>query len=368
MPDDFSIKSGSTEPALVVGLLDNGEPLNLTGATVRIRMRSVLGGPLVVDSPAAVLAPATDGVVSYQWTAGDTDEVGDYEVEFEVTFSGGAEQVFPNDGYVNVSIEPSLTSTNIPIPDLPENCWPVDTSCCTDFDNYSATVQARAVALAAQTMRMLTGYSVGGCPVKLRPCTRSCVSESVGWYYNGGSFYPHIDHLGRWVNGCGCSYNCSCTALSVLDLGGSVSSVTEVRQDGAVLASSKYRLDGSRLVRLDGEVWPACQDMAKADTEVGTLSVSVVRGAAVDGLGSWAAGLLACEYAKACTGGKCRLPSGVTSVTRQGISMELNTGVFPSGLTGIREVDVYIRRVNPYALQRQSAVWSPDYNSPTVVP
>lgn len=252
-------------------------------------------------------------------------------------------------------------------PALPETCWPVNTDLCEGFAEYDSDVRDMAVALAGQTMRMLTGYSVGACPVVLRPCTQTCVSGSAGWYANGGTFYPHIDRLGRWVNACGCTYNCSCKMLSVVRLGGIVGEITEVKVDGEVLPTTAYRLDnGHRLVRTDGGVWPVCQDMALDDTEEGTFSVSVVRGAAVDGLGAYAAGVLACEFAKALTGCDCALPSNVTSITRQGITMELNTGAFPEGFTGIREVDVIIARYNPHALKRPSAVFSFDVNTPVV--
>lgn len=355
---DFTIKSGSTAPALVVTLLDGPDPLNLTGATVRMRMRKVSGGPLVVDSPATVLGDPLLGVVSYQWVAADTDEVGDFEVEWEVTFAGGAEQVFPTEGYTTVTVEPSLTADTPVLPALPTLCWPVDTSCCSDFDSYSPDIRARAESLAASTMRMLTGYSVGGCPVLLRPCSISCVGASGGWYEQGGTFRPYIDTLGRWVNGCGCTYSsCSCSNLSTVYLGGFVSEVTEVKIDGVVLAPSAYRLyGGDRLVRTDGEAWPACQNMAEDDSATGTFSVAARYGAAVDGLGAYAAGILACEFAKACSGGKCRLPSGTTSVTRQGITMEITSDAFPDGLTGIREVDLVIQRYNPHRLKQPSAV------------
>lgn len=254
------------------------------------------------------------------------------------------------------------------IPDLPDVCWPVNTDHCEDFENHPQDVQDLAVALAGETLRMLTGYSVGGCPVLLRPCSIGCVDGSANWYYSGGSFYPHIDVLGRWVNACGCQHNtCACTALPTVHLSGGIGAVTEVKVDGVVLNPISYRLDnGAALVRLDGEAWPVCQDMALADTEVGTFSVSVVRGAAVDGLGAYAAGVLACEFAKALTGCKCRLPSTATAVTRQGISYEIPPGAFPDGKTGIREVDAYVQRYNPHGLTRPSAVYSPDITSPVV--
>lgn len=363
---DFSIKSGSTAPALTVTLYDGASPLNLTGATVRMRMRRVSGGTLAIDAAASVL-DAENGIVSYQWVPADTDEAGDFEVEWEVTFSGGAEQVFPTEGYTLVTVEPSLTSVVEAIPDLPDHCWPVDTSCCSSFDEYSPDVQARAKALAGMTMRMLTGYNVGGCPVTLRPCSISCVSRSGGWYEQGGTFRPYINAYGQWVNGCGCTHGgCGCTALPSVYLG-SVSRVVEVKVDGVVVPPANYAVHGDTLVRTDGEPWPVCQDMAAADTEVGTFSVSIVRGAAVDGLGAYAAGRLACEFAKACTGKKCALPSNVTSVTRQGITYDMTTESFPNGLTGIREVDLVIQRYNPNKMKAPPVVWSPDLPGSVVI-
>lgn len=251
--------------------------------------------------------------------------------------------------------------------DYPTLCWPVDHGCCDNWNDYPPEVQNRADALAAQTMRMLTGYSVGGCPVTLRPCSISCASQAAGWDWVGSTFTPHINGLGQWVNACGCSGGCGCVALSTVRLGG-YGTVTEVKVDGAVLPPTSYRVqNGSDLVRLDGGDWPACQDMALDDTQVGTFSVKIQRGAAVDGLGSYAAGVLACEYAKSCSGQKCRLPANATNVVRQGIAIDLTPGAFPSGLTGIREVDLVIQRYNPHGLKMPSMIWSPDVPSGVIV-
>jgi hypothetical protein len=42
---------------------------------------------------------AVNGVVKYDWVAGDTETAGDFECEFEVTEADGALRTFPNDGY-----------------------------------------------------------------------------------------------------------------------------------------------------------------------------------------------------------------------------------------------------------------------------
>ena len=91
-----------------------------------------------------------------------------------------------------------------------------------------------------------------------------------------------------------------------------------------------------------------------------TLGVTYVPGLVPGAGGQWAAGVLACEFAKACTGAKCRLPSSVTSVARNGVAMEFDNGLFSNGLTGIREVDAYLLSINPHGLRTPSLVWSPD--------
>ena len=40
--------------------------------------------------------------------------------------------------------------------------------------------------------------------------------------------------------------------------------------------------------------------------------------------------------------------------------MEIPSGLFDQGLTGIREVDAWIRIWNPYMAKSASQVWSPD--------
>jgi hypothetical protein len=244
---------------------------------------------------------------------------------------------------------------------LPDYCWPVDEGCCDAFADYDPSVQERAKALATQTLRALTAYRVGGCPITVRPCKRGCVGASSSWLYSGGTFFPTL-WAGVWTNSCGCANpDCSCGPLEELVLPAPVGRVDSVLVDGVTLPATSYRVDnGDRLVRLDGGLWPACQDMDKAPTEVGTMAVTYLNSYPVDGLGAYAAGVLACEYAKACSGKKCSLPAGVTDITRRGISMTITTGAFPGGVTGIREVDSYLMRWNPNHLTMAPRVWSPD--------
>jgi hypothetical protein len=47
--------------------------------------------------------------------------------------------------------------------------------------------------------------------------------------------------------------------------------------------------------------------------------------------------------------------------------MEIATGAFPGGFTGIREVDAFIAIWNPNAVREQTRVWSPDIRPPRVI-
>lgn len=373
----FQIKQGATGPTLRVTLYGSVDPItkakiavNLTGATITMRMKSKEGGPLVISNGAvAIVGDPLDGTIEYDWQAGDTDTVGEYDVEWVVTYAGGDVQVFPIDGYTEVEIEAALGADTGPaIPALPDYCWPINEAACDELDTYSASVRARAFALAGMTLRMLTVGQVGGCPITVRPCSVACATSYGS--YTGGVFTPHINIAGAWVNGCGCASSCNHLGALQITMPGIVGRVDEIKIDGVVIPPTSYRIDNGRdIVRTDGEPWPVVQDMALADTEPGTFSITYLPARPVDGLGAWAAGILACEYAKAITNDKkCRLPSGVRDITRQGVSMTITTGLFPDGLTGINEVDIYVRSINPYALKTPPAVWSPDRRSPRRTP
>lgn len=60
--------------------------------------------------------------------------------------------------------------------------------------------------------------------------------------------------------------------------------------------------------------------------------------------------------------GSCRLPANATSVTREGISMELapNEGYLASGRTGLPGVDAWIAGVNPRQVPRRSGIYDPE--------
>lgn len=80
----FRIFKDTLSPSLAWQLTEGGSPLDLTGCTVKLRMRASGSATLKVDANAAVLAPASDGNVRYDWQAADTDTPGDYLAWFHV--------------------------------------------------------------------------------------------------------------------------------------------------------------------------------------------------------------------------------------------------------------------------------------------
>lgn len=246
------------------------------------------------------------------------------------------------------------------IPDYDGCPWPVDPACLGESweADFEEPVKTRAVSLAGNTLRRLTAYRVGGCPETIRPCNQSCLrSTGYSWYGYDQSWHP-INWGGRWFNVCGCDFGCRHTRITLPAPNGGVS---EVKVDGDVLVEgTDYWVDGLDVIRMGGEAWPLMQDLDLPDTEAGTFSITYANSFPVDGNGAYACGLLARQYALACTGdGKCKLPSTVTQVVRSGISYSLPAGAFPNGETGIREVDAYIAMWNPAHRQQGTRVWAP---------
>ena len=106
MSSTFKIKRNDTSPAISQQLLDSdGNAVDITGATIKFLMAR--RGPLKVNGTATIVTAAT-GMVKYQWVAADTDTVGLYQIEWEVTYSGGGVETFPNEGYNYVHVETDL--------------------------------------------------------------------------------------------------------------------------------------------------------------------------------------------------------------------------------------------------------------------
>jgi hypothetical protein len=67
-----------------------------------------LDGTVKVDA-AMTITSTSGGVVQYDWQTGDTDTVGSYSVEFEVTYSDSTIETFPNNQNLTISVVRELS-------------------------------------------------------------------------------------------------------------------------------------------------------------------------------------------------------------------------------------------------------------------
>lgn len=260
--------------------------------------------------------------------------------------------------------DPSILPVEPDAPVDPDDLTPEEEAAAALYALESEQVEI-ALSLGWTTLQSLSAFQISICPVTIRPCKKSC---AYGSYFVApvqlGSglapFWPYVRN-GQWFNStCGHWNDCGCTTIREVTLPGPVGEVVEVVIDGEILDPESYRVDnGNRLVRQDGELWPACQDFNLPMGEVGTWSVTYSHGATADILVRYAAGVLASEYLASMQGRDCRLPSGTTNIVRQGITIEVQTDLFES-LTGIPEVGAVIMRYNPYGQRMPSRVFSPD--------
>lgn len=248
--------------------------------------------------------------------------------------------------------------------EVPDLCWPLDPACLGDtWNDYDVEVQDRAAFLAVSSLRYLTAFRVGGCPITVRPCKPSCCPDGYSNFsWAGAPFYPQ-NWAGVWTN-CSCQGFCSCKAACQITLPPPVGDLIEVKSDGAILPLADFRVDNGNILVYQGDAdcpFNLSQDLSLPDTELGTWSITYVNSFPPDALASYAAGILAVEFAKACVGGKCSLPANITSMVRNGTSFEIIAGTFPDGLTGIRQVDAFIGQWRPQGSPAwQMRVYSPD--------
>lgn len=225
-----------------------------------------------------------------------------------------------------------------------------------------------ATLAASQLVWALTGRQFGCCEVTVRPCRKKCLSDcclpsEFGWDMSH-PWVPVHQADGTWTNiTCGCNDECSCVNLSEINLPTPICSVSQVLIDGIVVDPATYRVDNfSKLVRLGTDVWPTCNDLTKADTEVGTWSVTLIYGVPVPELALLAANEMAIEIIKNCVGQPCKLPQRLQSISRQQVSATFLDPMefLDKGLTGLYFVDLAARTFNPNRLQRRPRVFSPD--------
>lgn len=237
-------------------------------------------------------------------------------------------------------------------------CETWDPIVCVTWPTGSEAITGYALESATLALWSASGRIFGLCEHTIRPCRRDCFGDAAGWWQwtPGEASWPASALIrGAWFNlTCGsCSDSCSCVGLEEALLPSPVAEIVSVKLNGETLATTGvYRVDDDiKLTRIDGGAWPTCQDMAAADDQDNTWSVTLRVGIEVPTLGRQAVGELAREIAAACLGTECRLPPGVAQLVRQGVTIDFGD----SNMNDISErlyfSGMFINSVNPGRLQ-----------------
>jgi hypothetical protein len=244
----------------------------------------------------------------------------------------------------------------------PAASWPCTWPC--DVSSESPTVTGNAVVFASEVLWSLSGQRFGFTTVKLRPSRDLPLDTPYpdAWMSWPGTQPPPLGATGSggyfdWI------LPMICTGRQELKLPSPVHAIIEVRVDGTPLVTGAYRLDAAHLlVRVDGSTWPVTNDTRLPDTAVGTWSVTAQYGESVPSGAALAVGELACEFIRGLNGQDCRLPRGVTQLSRQGVTISLPdvSTMFDKGLTGLFFADMFIKAWNPKGLRTRARTYSVD--------
>jgi len=235
--------------------------------------------------------------------------------------------------------EPWTTVDRLCCPDLePVDCVTGEPVAATYAWTDDELIDAATGILFRQTCSLFPGL----CVIRVRPCVQCSCNRSP----------------------------CGCGRYSFVDLQDRypVINVDEVLIDGVVVDPATYRVDDyHRLVRLNGQCWPVCQDLSLPETEVGTFAVEYTAGRQAPLQLQMAAAELACELKRACNGLDCRFPSNVTHVSRQGVTMDISAveAAVNGGVSGLAAVDIAVGQYN--CARSKSRVYHPQLAKPRQV-
>lgn len=111
MAEKFYIKQHDLKPSLQVQLLAGTAPVDLTQATSALFLMSSRKTGLKASGAMAIAdqsVTANLGVATYDWQAGDTDTVAEFEAEVQVIWPSDKPQTFPANSYFTVSVQKDL--------------------------------------------------------------------------------------------------------------------------------------------------------------------------------------------------------------------------------------------------------------------
>ena len=104
---DWTLKQNDDAPAIeaLLSYDDGSVPSSMSSVVCKIRLSS--GGSLVTGGTDSIMDAGT-ARVRHDWSDGGIAAPGTYNVEWEVTFTGGRKTTFPAQGYMTLEITDDL--------------------------------------------------------------------------------------------------------------------------------------------------------------------------------------------------------------------------------------------------------------------
>lgn len=245
-----------------------------------------------------------------------------------------------------------------------------------NFTNDDALALCAEAADKATTIlyersgRIYTGFCG---PVTIRPAARPTNADTLGWITRGWSYggWGSASMMTLGLPGVVARYGQNQAPVITIN-NFPVRTIELVKIDGVVIPPNEYELRANQdLIRLlptpsynptQRYGWPTSQRQDLPDTEQGTFSVTYTWGQDCGQLGRDAATALAEQLILPKLGVTTRFPTRTTAVNRQGVTAQVANveDLLIKGMTGIFEVDLFLKTMNPNGLRRQAKVWSPD--------
>jgi hypothetical protein len=251
--------------------------------------------------------------------------------------------------------------------------WPIDRCMLPPLPDplepdYSEALgwQLAAEDVAVRILWALSGRQFGICQTMVRPCADEHQPLRGRWGPVGVGYiawmvlddWGDMDDADSWI----CHGRCLISSPQAVHLPGPVYQDATgnypivVQIHDYVLDPNDYTVEGDVLHRR-WEHWPR-QNFARPLGEHNTWSVTYWRGTPPPAGAARFAGIMTKEIMLAGSGGKCRLPATVTSMSRAGVSYGVFNPqqIYDTGKTGIPEIDVWLASINPHHLLQAPSV------------